>query len=406
MNRSGNTFCGRTRREFLWEAGAGFTGIGLVDLLSRDGFFGNGDGSGRESPLAPKPPHHPARAKAVIFLFMYGGPSQVDTFDYKPKLYPLDGKTIDIDTKGRGGSKNKPAQTEYFHTMLAASMVAPGHDKVIPLEPEFIVPQDGADKQDCENAAAKRWLAAHGRRYAEMGAVFLGDDLFSRQPLCEAVQGIGGSFIFVCKPASHALIEEYVTGAELPTLDVPVRRGKQRYIHRHRWLADVPLRDGKDALVVNWLAIDIIDAKGKVTYRNSFVTDLPVTSDTVVELAAAGRARGPAPGGARPDRGSAARRGRHRLGGRPSPRQRAGGRERSLDSRHAIERCRPRARRPDGRLSGWRDPASPGQSPPSRRSEKNSHIRRVASMSSLLGPTRHSGSALPPGQVWPPPSTV
>src|SRR5262245_63831850 len=95
----GNTFCGRTRREFLWEAGAGFTGIGLVDLLSRDGFFGNADGRSRESPLAPKPPHFPARAKAVIFLFMYGGPSQVDTFDYKPKLYGLDGKTIDIETK-------------------------------------------------------------------------------------------------------------------------------------------------------------------------------------------------------------------------------------------------------------------------------------------------------------------
>ena len=191
----------------------------------------------------------------------------------------------------RGGGKGKPAQTEYFHTMLAASLVAPGHDKVIPLEPEFIVPQDGAEKQDCENAAAKRWLAAHGRRYAGLGAVFLGDDLFSRQSLCEAVREAGGSFIFVCKPSSHSLIQEYVTGAELPTLDVPVRRGKQRHTHRHRWLADVPLRDVKDALVVNWFEIEILDARGKVTYRNSFVTDLPVARDTVAELAAAGRAR-------------------------------------------------------------------------------------------------------------------
>jgi hypothetical protein len=191
----------------------------------------------------------------------------------------------------RGATKRKPGETEYFHTMLAASLVAPGHDKVIPLEPEFIVPQDGAEKQDCENAAAKRWLAAHGRRYAELGAVFLGDDLFSRQPLCEAVGEVGGSFIFVCKPASHVLIQEYVTGVELPTLDVPVRRGKQRYTHRHRWLAEVPLRDGKDALTVNWLEIEILNAKGHITYRNSFVTDLAVGPDTVVELAAAGRAR-------------------------------------------------------------------------------------------------------------------
>lgn len=104
-----DTFCGRTRREFLWQAGAGFTSLGLVDLLSKDGFFdrrGPGGDDGPGGPLAPKRPHHPARAKACIFLFMYGGPSQVDTFDYKPKLYPLDGKTIEIQTKGRGGSKN------------------------------------------------------------------------------------------------------------------------------------------------------------------------------------------------------------------------------------------------------------------------------------------------------------
>jgi hypothetical protein len=67
--------------------------------------------------------------------------------------------------RGKGG-------TEYYHAMLAATLVAPGHDKVIPLEPEFIVPQDGAEKQDCENMAAKRWLATHGQRYAAKDADF------------------------------------------------------------------------------------------------------------------------------------------------------------------------------------------------------------------------------------------
>jgi hypothetical protein len=106
------TFCGRTRREFLWEAGAGFTGLGLVGLLSRDGFFSRGASaaaSARKSanPLAPKPPQFTPRAKSVIFLFMYGGPSHVDTFDYKPKLYALDGQTIPVKTFGRGGKKNE-----------------------------------------------------------------------------------------------------------------------------------------------------------------------------------------------------------------------------------------------------------------------------------------------------------
>jgi hypothetical protein len=106
-------FCGRTRREFLWEAGAGFTGVALAGLLGNDLFGKSARASdippkGRPAnPLAPKAPPKPAKAKSVIFLFMYGGPSQVDTFDYKPKLYALDGKTIPIKTFGRGGKKNE-----------------------------------------------------------------------------------------------------------------------------------------------------------------------------------------------------------------------------------------------------------------------------------------------------------
>jgi hypothetical protein len=182
-------------------------------------------------------------------------------------------------------------ETEYFHAMLAATLVAPGHDKVIPLEPEFIVPQDGAEKQDCENMAAKRWLAAHGRRYAALDPVFLGDDLFSRQSLCQAVLDAAGHFIFVCKPSSHPLIQEYLSGNDLPTVEVTVKRGKRRFVHRYRWLHDVPLREGKDALLVNWFEIEIINGQGETSYRNSFVTTLRVGPDNVVELAACGRAR-------------------------------------------------------------------------------------------------------------------
>src|SRR5205823_4131826 len=106
-------FCRRTRREFLWETGAGFTGLALTGLLSQDGFFSSPARAADAkktpflNPLAPKKPQLHAKAKSVIFLFMYGGPSHVDTFDYKPKLYPLDGKTIEVKTHGRGGHKNE-----------------------------------------------------------------------------------------------------------------------------------------------------------------------------------------------------------------------------------------------------------------------------------------------------------
>ncbi|MEK6249892.1 MAG: DUF1501 domain-containing protein [Planctomycetales bacterium] len=109
---SQNQFCGRTRREFLWQAGGGFTSVALAGMLAGDGFLSQqsfaADGvTPFANPLAPKPPQLEAKAKSVIFLFMYGGPSQVDTFDYKPELYPLDNKTIKVKTFGRGGHKDE-----------------------------------------------------------------------------------------------------------------------------------------------------------------------------------------------------------------------------------------------------------------------------------------------------------
>jgi hypothetical protein len=84
------TPCGQTRREFLWETGAGFTGLALVDLLSRDGFFQKLQAGQQEQKLqgllAPKEPHFKPRATRCVFFFMNGGPSQVDTFDPKPLL--------------------------------------------------------------------------------------------------------------------------------------------------------------------------------------------------------------------------------------------------------------------------------------------------------------------------------
>jgi hypothetical protein len=102
------TPCNRTRREFLWEVGGGFAGLGLVDLLSRDGFFSSQARAASESenPLAQKPQHFPAKAKHCIFLFMNGAPSQVDTFDPKPALTKLNGKPYE--GKVKVGSNGRP----------------------------------------------------------------------------------------------------------------------------------------------------------------------------------------------------------------------------------------------------------------------------------------------------------
>ncbi|MGE3242621.1 MAG: DUF1501 domain-containing protein [Pirellulales bacterium] len=111
-NQTHQNFCGRTRREFLWETGCGFGATVLSSLLSTDGFFTSLAAAGSVggplvNPLAPKPAPQVAKAKSVIFLFMYGGPSHIDTFDYKPAMVGMDGKTIKVNTFGRGGKKNE-----------------------------------------------------------------------------------------------------------------------------------------------------------------------------------------------------------------------------------------------------------------------------------------------------------
>ena len=103
-------FCGRTRREFLWQAGGGFAGTALSGLMQSDSMRRSvlaADGIAHTNPLAPKEPQFAPKAKSVIFLFMYGGPSHIDTFDYKPEMKGRDNQTVEVKTFGRGGHKNQ-----------------------------------------------------------------------------------------------------------------------------------------------------------------------------------------------------------------------------------------------------------------------------------------------------------
>src|SRR5436309_11409698 len=96
--------CGQTRREFVWQMGGGFAGLALASLLDADGFFTR---HAHATPLAPRKPHFPTKAKSVIFLMMNGGPSQVDTFDHKPVLEKHAGQPLPAGKKfiNSGGRK-------------------------------------------------------------------------------------------------------------------------------------------------------------------------------------------------------------------------------------------------------------------------------------------------------------
>jgi hypothetical protein len=106
--------------------------------------------------------------------------------------------------------QSSKGQTRYYHTAITPVIVCPGRSEVIALPPEFIMPQDGHDKQDCERVAGKRWIDKHARQIAPHGVTLLGDDLYSNQPLCECALKHGFNFILTCKPDSHTTLYERV----------------------------------------------------------------------------------------------------------------------------------------------------------------------------------------------------
>ena len=110
----------------------------------------------------------------------------------------------------------KHKRKQYFHTMLSATVVADGHNRVLPLMPEFVQPQhnpaasqpdltEQQRKQGCECNAAKRWLDSNLPALLPRQPVLLGDDLYRCQPVCQRVLDRGADFLFVCKANSHKI---------------------------------------------------------------------------------------------------------------------------------------------------------------------------------------------------------
>lgn len=187
-------------------------------------------------------------------------------------------------------------KTNYYHSLITPVIVQADNEHVISLEPEFIVPQDGHEKQDCEIEASKRWLGEHGKYYAKRNVTLLGDDLYSRQPFCQAVKDTKMHFILVCKEDSHSQL--YETVAFLDAQRVLGRyqkrfwNGKSGEVYTYRYANQLPLRGGTDAMQVGWVELTIThEETGEAIYKNAFVTDFEVLETTVEAIARDGRAR-------------------------------------------------------------------------------------------------------------------
>ena len=180
----------------------------------------------------------------------------------------------------------------YHHQILQSVIVHPDMRQVLPLAPEAISNRDGSKKQDCERNAAKRLLGKIRATHPKLKIIVTADGLYSNQPFIDELKTASMSFILVAKPADHKLLFEWVY--ELSQLDaggnLELKDHKGRR-HRYQWVNQVPLNGSKDADLVNFFQYQLVAKNGKVTYKNSWVTDIQVDENNVVTLVKGGRAR-------------------------------------------------------------------------------------------------------------------
>ena len=190
----------------------------------------------------------------------------------------------------------KNGEVLYIHNAILPVIVKAGESRVLVLEPEFIRPQDGHEKQDCEREAIKRWIKRNARYYESYRYTLLGDDLYACQPICDLFLENDFNFILVCKPDSHVALYEQV---EFLTRNEEVEQIRQRYwngryaeIEQYRFVNEVPLRRGDETLSVNWCEVTISrEDTGQQLYHNAFITNHPLNRSNVSAIVRDGRTR-------------------------------------------------------------------------------------------------------------------
>jgi hypothetical protein len=185
------------------------------------------------------------------------------------------------------------AKVTYSHKVLQGALMHPDSRQVIPLMAEDIRNEDGQTKQDCEMTAGKRFLGRTRTAHPQLGIIVVGDGLFSKQPMIEEVLRQRMSFIFVAKPADHQAMMAYLAkGPALPELRI---QGEKGTTWVYRWRNDVPLNAREDTLHVNYFEFQMLapgkDGQRKVTYQNSWVTDISLSHDNIEPMVRGGRCR-------------------------------------------------------------------------------------------------------------------
>ena len=229
-----------TRRRLLQTSSTGFGALALAGLLGEEARAAT---AGPASPLAPRSPHFAARAKRVIFLFMHGGPSQVDTFDYKPLLKRDHGKPLPF-------KRPKVVSSETFNLLQSPwefKQYGQSGAWVSALFPEIATMVD-------DMCFVKSMWGSNSRHGGALLEMHTGSDTFVRPSMGSWVTyGLGSEnqsmpgYVTICPTQSHggannfgsAFLPAPYAGTPVGSVGVPARDARIPFIHNSETPRDI-----------------------------------------------------------------------------------------------------------------------------------------------------------------------
>ena len=209
------------------------------------------------------------------------------------------GSCLEINT-----SKDSRPIKKFGHNVFSAAIVHPDYKEVLPLCPEPIVKEDGANKNDCEQNAFKRFIKDFRREHPKLDVVINLDALFATEPPIRLMFESDCSFIIAIKETNQEVYMQVNEGEEDETTshhEYSFELGdkiKKEVVHHYRYKSNVRLGQKMSSPRVNfvefWETISWVDPKGinqKEKYHFAFITDIPLNKDSVVTVVKGGRAR-------------------------------------------------------------------------------------------------------------------
>jgi hypothetical protein len=250
--------------------------------------------------------------------------SEFDVLDSKYNIIVLDGTNIFTSQKIKCNNctitNHRNGNIDFSHNILAASLVSPNTNIVIPLPPEFLTNNSTNKKQDCEQKGLFRWFDSHSKIISKIlkdrQLILLADDLHSHDPVVECLKYKKYIFILNCKPNSHKKLFEYTNYHSSNSIEYfeYVKGFKEAKLHKIDWLSGLPLCDTTECNAVNLFKLTIYGVKevkveiqnpdnmNKKNYKKvftkelqdqvfTFITNMEINPHNIKEFCAIARAR-------------------------------------------------------------------------------------------------------------------